>query len=70
MIENHNLLFKRLPVTPIEGTLINYILLGNCLFYITEILLVVLRITIQTFQFVHNSSHLHQKSKKSCSCDS
>ena len=39
-------------------------------FFITEILLVVLRITTQTFQFVHNSSHTYQKSKISCSCDS
>ena len=71
MIENHNLLFKRLPVTPIEGTLINYTLLGNFhFFFITEILMVILRITIQTFQFIHNSSHMYQKSKKSCSSDS
>ena len=36
--------------------------------FIIEILLVVLRISTQTFQFVRNSSHTYQKSKKSCSC--
>ena len=38
--------------------------------FITEILLVVLRITTQTFQSVHISSHTYLKSKRSCSCDS
>lgn len=39
-------------------------------FVISEILLLILGISTQTFQFVHNSSCMDQRPKKSCTCDS